>query len=65
MPRVRRAFRDALLFCAVYTGVAWALIFALRHPIIRVFQLGPEGAEVFSAFVGLARAVSSSPVRSS
>ena len=54
MPRVRRAYRDSLFFCAAYTGAAWALLFALRHPIIAVFGLGPEGAEVVSAFVGLA-----------
>jgi len=54
MPRVRSTFRDALVFCALYTGAAWALLFVLRHPIIAVFRLGPEGAEVVSAFVGLA-----------
>lgn len=54
MPRVRSAFRDALLFCALYTGVTWAVLFLLREPILTVFRLGPEGAEVFHAFVGLA-----------
>ena len=52
--RVRRAFRDSLLFCAVYTAATWAVLFLLRHQIIGVFRLGPEGAEVFLAFVGLA-----------
>ena len=54
MARVRRTFRDSLLFCAVYTAATWAVLFLLRHQIIGVFRLGPEGAEVFLAFVGLA-----------
>ncbi|MBP6999953.1 MAG: multidrug transporter [Amaricoccus sp.] len=54
LPRVRRAYRDALVFCGIYTGVTWLVLFLLREPIIAVFRLGPEGAEVFHAFVGLA-----------
>jgi Na+-driven multidrug efflux pump len=54
MPRVRATYRDALVFCALYTGIAWALLFALRHPIVRVFGLGADGAEVVTAFVGIA-----------
>jgi putative MATE family efflux protein len=54
MPRVRSAYRDALIFCALYTGLAWAILFLLRHRIVAVFGLGPEGAAVFEAFVGIA-----------
>jgi Na+-driven multidrug efflux pump len=54
MARVRGSFRDALVFCAAYTGVAWMVLFALRHPIVAVFRLGPEGAAVVEAFVGIA-----------
>lgn len=51
MPRVRRAYRDALVFCAIYTGLAWLILFLLRHQIVAVFGLGAEGAAVFDAFV--------------
>jgi Na+-driven multidrug efflux pump len=54
LPRVRAAYRDALLFCALYTGLAWLVLFLLRHRIVAVFGLGPEGAAVFHAFVGIA-----------
>lgn len=54
MARVRSTFRDALAFCAVYTAVAWAVLYVLHGPIITVFRLGPEGAEVVTAFVGIA-----------
>ena len=54
MARVRATYRDALIFCTVYTGLAWALLFALRGPIVAAFGLGPEGAAVVNAFVGLA-----------
>ncbi|WP_290740115.1 MATE family efflux transporter [Amaricoccus sp.] len=54
LPRVRRAYRDALVFCAAYTGATWLLLYLVREPVIAVFRLGPEGAEVYHAFVGLA-----------
>ncbi|MBA3326223.1 MAG: polysaccharide biosynthesis C-terminal domain-containing protein, partial [Rhodobacteraceae bacterium] len=54
MPRVRSTFRDALIFCAVYTVGAWALLFAGRGLVVDLFRLGPEGAAVVDAFVGLA-----------
>lgn len=54
LPRVRSAYRDALTFGAFYTCVAWAALFALRGPVVAVFGLGPEGAAVYGAFVGLA-----------
>jgi Na+-driven multidrug efflux pump len=54
MPRVRAVYRDALVFCVVYTLAAWALLFAARGLVIRVFKLSPDGAAVVDAFVGLA-----------
>lgn len=54
LPRVRLAYRDALAFGAVYTGLAWALLLALHRPVVAVFGLGPDGAAVYGAFVGLA-----------
>lgn len=54
LDRVRCTFRDALLFCAAYTGLAWAVLFALRDPIVKMFGLGPDGGAVVHAFVGIA-----------
>jgi len=54
MPRVRATYRDALVFSAVYTLAAWALLFAARGPVVTVFRLGPDGAAVVDAFVRLA-----------
>ena len=34
--------------------LAWALLFAGRGPVVALFRLGPEGAAVVDAFVGLA-----------
>jgi Na+-driven multidrug efflux pump len=54
LDRVRCTFRDALVFCTVYTGLAWAILFAMRDIIVVAFGLGPEGAAVVHAFVGIA-----------
>jgi putative MATE family efflux protein len=52
--RVRATYRDAVVFGAAYTLAAWALLFAGRGLVVDLFRLGPEGAEVVDAFVGLA-----------
>lgn len=54
LDRVRCTFRDALVFCAIYTGLAWAILFAARDLLVATFGLGSEGAEVVHAFVGIA-----------
>ncbi len=54
MPRVRAAYRDALIFGAVYTLVAWAALYLARDTVVTVFRLGADGAAVLDAFVGLA-----------
>lgn len=48
--RVRMVYRDALLFCVGYVVVAWAALAVLTNPIIALFGLGPEAAEVIKAF---------------
>jgi putative MATE family efflux protein len=48
--RVRMAYRDALLFCVGYVIVAWAVLAALTHPVIALFGLSAEAAEVVKAF---------------
>ena len=48
--RVRMAYRDALIFCAGYVFVAWAILAAATRPIISIFGLGPDAASVVTAF---------------
>ncbi len=48
--RVRTAYRDALLFCAGYVMVAWAILALATEPVISLFGLGPDAAEVIKAF---------------
>lgn len=48
--RVASAYRDALIFCAGYTMVVWAVLVAMSDPVSRTFGLGPEGAEVVHVF---------------
>ncbi len=50
MDRVRQTFRDALLFCLIYTLAAWALLAIFHTPIARLFNLGPEATKVLGAF---------------
>jgi putative MATE family efflux protein len=54
LERVRRTYRDALVFCVIYTGVAWSLLYAARGLVVEVFSLGPDGARVVLAFAGIA-----------
>ncbi|TMM55646.1 multidrug transporter MATE [Sulfitobacter sabulilitoris] len=48
--RLRSTYRDALLFCAVYTLVTWVLLVAATPFVIRVFGMTGQGAEVLRAF---------------
>ncbi|MEL6583789.1 MAG: MATE family efflux transporter [Pseudomonadota bacterium] len=54
MDRVKSAYRDSLIFCAVYTVAVWATLAALTSGVIGAFNLQDEGAEVMIAFTGLA-----------
>lgn len=54
MPRVRRVYRDSVLFCLGYTLIAWAVLYASSDLVTDLFGLGPEGASVVQAFVGIA-----------
>jgi Na+-driven multidrug efflux pump len=54
MPRVRRVYRDSVLFCFAYALAAWAALFVSRELIVTLFRLGHEGARVVDAFVGIA-----------
>ncbi|MEH6644851.1 MATE family efflux transporter [Sulfitobacter sp.] len=50
LDRVRSTYRDALIFCFLYTLVAWGLFVALVPYIIAAFGLTGQGAEVLRAF---------------
>ncbi|MEM6438729.1 MAG: MATE family efflux transporter [Pseudomonadota bacterium] len=48
--RVARAYRDALLFCAIYVGVTWAALWSASGWIVAGFGLSGVGAEVVVRF---------------
>ncbi len=48
--RVRRTYRDALIFCLIYTLVAWVLMLMATPLVLRSFALTGIGIEVFRAF---------------
>jgi len=52
--RVRRTYRDALLFCLVYTVLAWGVLAAVSPLVISAFQLGDEASSVIHAFTMIA-----------
>lgn len=52
-PRLRSAYRDALIFAAGYALVAWAVLAAASDPVARGFGLDAEGARVLRAFTHL------------
>ncbi|MEL7099757.1 MAG: MATE family efflux transporter [Pseudomonadota bacterium] len=52
-PRLRSTYRDALIFCALYTLVAWGLMVAATPLVIRAFDLSGQGAEVLRAFTSI------------
>jgi len=48
--RLRSTYRDALIFCAIYTLVTWAVLLAVTPLVIDAFALTGQGAEVLRAF---------------
>lgn len=53
MDRVQQTFKDALLFCLIYTLAAWSILAIFHAPIARLFGLGPEATLVLAAFTVL------------
>lgn len=51
MDRVKKTYKDALVFCAVYTVVSWGLLALLRNPVSDLFGLDGLAREVFLAFM--------------
>ncbi|WP_424927592.1 MATE family efflux transporter [Amaricoccus tamworthensis] len=54
LDRVRSTYRDALIFVACYTCIAWCILFLTRHFVADMFQLSGDGLDVYLAFAGLA-----------
>lgn len=50
--RVRETFRDALIFCAIVVGVISAALFALRGPIVALFDAEGVTVELVFLFCG-------------
>jgi putative MATE family efflux protein len=48
--RLRSTYRDALIFCALYTLVMWGVLAAATPLVIAAFGLSGQGAEVLRAF---------------
>ncbi len=51
--RLRSTYRDALIFCGVYTMVMWGVLSAATPLVIDGFQLSGQGAEVLRAFTSV------------
>ncbi|MFK7836551.1 MAG: MATE family efflux transporter [Sulfitobacter sp.] len=50
MDRVRSTYRDALVFCGIYTLIAWALMLLATPYVIAAFGLTGVGVEVLQSF---------------
>ena len=48
--RLRSTYRDALIFCAIYTLVTWAVLLMVTPLVIDAFALSGQGADVLRAF---------------
>ncbi len=48
--RLISTYRDAMLFCVIYTLVAWGLLAASTEIVGAAFGLSPDGLEVLAAF---------------
>jgi Na+-driven multidrug efflux pump len=50
MDRVRTTYRDALVFCVIYTLIAWVLMINVTEFVIAAFALTGVGVDVLRAF---------------
>ncbi|MFK7876625.1 MAG: MATE family efflux transporter [Paracoccaceae bacterium] len=50
MERLRSTYRNAMIFCGIYTGVAWILLAGAGPFVARAFELDGQGADVLRAF---------------
>ena len=49
--RVRQTYRDALVFCLIYTLVVWGALMAVFEPVASGFALDADGRAILWAFV--------------
>ncbi|MEM7508075.1 MAG: MATE family efflux transporter, partial [Pseudomonadota bacterium] len=49
-PRIRSAYRDALIFCTIYVLVVWAALYLANDTLIRIFGLTGAGQDVMWGF---------------
>ncbi len=54
LERVRLTYVDALRFCAIYVGLAWAFLALATGPATTLFSMGAEATQVLRAFTMLA-----------
>ena len=52
-PRLRSTYRDALIFCGIYTLVMWAVLRAATPLIIDAFGLSGQGEDVVRGFTSV------------
>ncbi len=50
LDRLRSTYRDALIFCALYTLAAWALLASAGSTIAQLFEMDGQGVAVLRAF---------------
>jgi len=51
MNRVKQTYRDALIFCVIYTLVSWGILALFREPVANLFGLVGLSREVLLAFM--------------
>ncbi len=51
MDRVKQTYKDALIFCAIYTVLSWGILALVRNPVAGLFGLDDLSREVFLAFM--------------
>ncbi|MEJ6710205.1 MAG: MATE family efflux transporter [Amylibacter sp.] len=51
MDRVRQTYKDALIFCAIYTVLSWGILALVRNHVAGLFGLDGLSREVFLAFM--------------
>ncbi|MCO4825886.1 MAG: MATE family efflux transporter, partial [Amylibacter sp.] len=51
MDRVKQTYKDALIFCAIYTVLSWGILALVRNPVAGLFGLDGLSREVFLAFM--------------
>lgn len=50
LDRVRTTYRDALIFCLIYTLTMWAILASATPAVVWLFGLSGQGADVLRAF---------------